>query len=185
VIGEQPLAGSLVHHCGPFGGDFISKQPMDSHKSSTIAINSRLLKPYRRAAKLLGVPVEYLVEEFLSAFTGEPDQLGEELRWISYATRERALAAAERFETFAVEQKLRGNSDIGMVAAKVLQHDGHWKVIPDYLSRPTEALGKGLRRISGKKRTRPEKTTKFPAFAPTRCRRPETSGLTCRTILPS
>jgi hypothetical protein len=117
---------------------------MDSHKS-TIAISSQLLKPYFRAAKILGIPVTRLVEEFLSAFTGEPEQIGEEFRWISYATRERALAAAERFDAFAINEKLRGNPDVGMVAAKVLQHDGHWKVIPDYLS---PADGSTWRRVA-------------------------------------
>jgi hypothetical protein len=110
---------------------------MDSHKSSTIAINSRLLKPYRQAANILGVPIEQLVEEFLSAFTGEPDQIGEEFRWISYATRKRALAAAERFEAFTVEEKLTGNLGVGMVATEIIERDGRWQVSTNYLS-PSE-----------------------------------------------
>jgi hypothetical protein len=69
-----------------------------------------------------------LVEEYLSPFKGEPEQIGEEFRWTCYPKRECALAAAERFEAFAIEEKLKGSPDIGMVATKVLEHEGHWAV---------------------------------------------------------
>ncbi len=87
---------------------------MNSHKTTTVTVNCHLLKPYRQAAKILGIPVRQLVEEYLK--------------------RECALAAAERFEAFAIEEKLKGSPHIGMVATKVLEHEGHWVVKPDYLS---------------------------------------------------
>ena len=57
--------------------------------------------------------------------------------------------AAERFEAFAIEEKLKPNPDIGMVATKVLEHEGHWAVKPDYLSTRKEALGEQLRPTFG------------------------------------
>jgi hypothetical protein len=75
---------------------------MNSHKTTTVAVNSQLLKPYRQAAKILGIPVGQLVEEFLNPFKGEPEQIGKEFRWISYPMHECALAAAERFEALAI-----------------------------------------------------------------------------------
>jgi hypothetical protein len=75
-----------------------------------------------------------LVEEYLSPFKGEPEQIGEEFRWTCYPKRECALAAAERFEAFAIEEKLKGSPHIGMVATKVLEHEGHSAVKPDCLS---------------------------------------------------
>jgi hypothetical protein len=107
---------------------------MNSHKTTTVAVNSQLLKPYRQATKILGIPVGQLVEEFLNPFKGEPEQIGEEFRWISYPMHECALAAAERFEAFAIEEKPKSNPDIGMVATEVLEREGHWAVKPDYLS---------------------------------------------------
>ena len=107
---------------------------MNSHKTTTVTVNSHLLKPYRQAAKILGIPVRQLVEEYLSPFKGEPEQIGEEFRWTCYPKRECALAAAERFEAFAIEEKLKGSPHIGMVATKVLEHEGHSAVKPDYLS---------------------------------------------------
>jgi hypothetical protein len=107
---------------------------MNSHKTTTVTVNSHLLKPYRQAAKILDIPVRQLVEEYLSPFKGEPEQIGEEFRWTCYPKRECALAAAERFEAFAIEEKLKGSPDIGMVATTVLEHEGHWAVKPDYLS---------------------------------------------------
>lgn len=68
---------------------------MNSHKTTTVTVNSHLLKPYRQAAKILGIPVRQLVEEYLSPFKGEPEQIGEEFRWTCYPKRECALAAAE------------------------------------------------------------------------------------------
>ena len=91
---------------------------MNSHKTTTVAVNSQLLKPYRQATKILGIPVGQLVEEFLNPFKGEPEQIGEEFRWISYPMHECALAAAERFEAFAIEEKPKSNPDIGMVATR-------------------------------------------------------------------
>jgi hypothetical protein len=55
-------------------------------------------------------------------------------RILNIPKRECALAAAERFEAFAIEEKLKGSPHIGMVATKVIEHDGHWAVKPDYLS---------------------------------------------------
>ena len=107
---------------------------MNSHKTTTVTVNCHLLKPYRQAAKILGIRVTQLVEEYLSPFKGEPEQIGEEFRWTCYPKRECALAAAERFEAFAIEEKLKGSPHIGMVATKVLEHEGHWVVKPDYLS---------------------------------------------------
>ena len=102
---------------------------MNSHKTTTVTVNSHLLKPYRQAAKILGIPVRQLVEEYLSPFKGEPEQIGEVFRWTCYPKRECALAAAERFEAFAIEEKLkRQPSTSGMVATKVLEHEGHWAV---------------------------------------------------------
>jgi hypothetical protein len=100
-------------------------------------VNSHLLKPYRQAAKILGIPVRQLVEEYLSPLKGEPEQIGEEFRWTYYPKRECALAAAERFEAFAIEEKLKGSPHIGMVATKVLEHEGHWAVKPDYSEAPS------------------------------------------------
>ena len=107
---------------------------MNSHKTTTVAVNSHLLKPYRQATKILGIPVRQLVEEYLSPFKGEPEQIGEEFPWTCYPKRECALAAAERFEAFAIEEKLKGSPDIGMVATEVLEHEGYWAVKPDYLT---------------------------------------------------
>ena len=45
--------------------DLAEKEPASETLSFGVTVNSHLLKPYRQAAKILGIPVRQLVEEYL------------------------------------------------------------------------------------------------------------------------
>src|SRR2546430_9343533 len=80
-----------------------------------------LPKPYRQAAKILGIRVTQLVEEYLSPFKGEPEQIGEEFRWTCYPKRECALAAA-RSEEHTSELQSQSNLVCRLLLDKKTNH---------------------------------------------------------------
>ena len=92
---------------------------------TTIKIDSQVLEPWRDIAGILGMTLSDFLEE-TSAQLGDDlrdlSQIGEEISDWPYETREEAQAVADRFEAFAVEQKLSGDSDVGTVAAEVVSH---------------------------------------------------------------
>ena len=106
-------------------------------KKTTIKIDSQILEPWRDIAGILGIPLSDLIEWFLD---GQNEQLrclsemGEVISDWPLKTRERAQAAADRFEAFAIERKLSGDRDVGTVAAEVVPDGEGWTVKAHYLS---------------------------------------------------
>jgi hypothetical protein len=53
---------------------------------------------------------------------------------MSYPSRKSAEAAAERLEVYAIEEKLKGNPDIGTITTSVVERSpGDWSVKVSYL----------------------------------------------------
>ena len=112
---------------------------MNPHRTTTLKIRSQLLKPYRQVAKILGIPVASYLERYLQTLSsdlfGEPLQhIANEFWCTSYPTRSLAFAAAERFEAYAIEEKLKSNPDVGTIATSVVERSpGDWSVKASYL----------------------------------------------------
>jgi hypothetical protein len=109
----------------------------------TIEIDSRILGPFRQIAAVLGVPVHELIETVLEDRAGEieRDSLSDLILLyfadLSFPSRRRAEAVAERIEAFAIESSLAGRQYSGTVSTGVGRlADGSWTVKIDYLSAP-------------------------------------------------
>jgi hypothetical protein len=106
----------------------------------TIKIDSQILEPWLNIAGILGMTLSEYLNGYLRQLgdTMREDGLGcigEEISDWPYETRERAQAVADRFEEFAIDAKLAGESDVGTVAAEVVPtDDGSWTVKAHYLS---------------------------------------------------
>ncbi len=103
---------------------------------TTIKIDSQALEPWRDIAVTLGIPLNELLEWFLSAQSDQLRSLSEMGEVISdwpFKTRQRAQSVADRFEAFAMEAKLAGDL-IGTTAADVVRSGGGWTVKAHYLS---------------------------------------------------
>ena len=80
-----------------------------------LEIDRELLAPYNQVAGILGIPPERYVTSYLEALLddlgADPVQhIANELFYESYRSRELAEAAAERFEAYAIDEKLNGNT---------------------------------------------------------------------------
>jgi hypothetical protein len=97
-----------------------------------------VLKPWRDIAGILGMTLSEYLEGFLREMQynlRDLDDIGEDISDFAYQTREQAEAVAERFEAFAIEAKLAGESDVGTVAAEVVPaNEEGWTVKAHYLS---------------------------------------------------
>lgn len=108
-------------------------------RTTTVNVRSQLLKPYRQVAKILGVPVASYLETHLQPFLDNLEEnslsyIAEEFCCRSYPSRKSAEAAAERFEAYAIEEKLKGSPNIGTIATSVVEcSPGDWSVKVDYL----------------------------------------------------
>lgn len=105
-----------------------------------LEVDRELLEPYDRVARLLGVPFRGYVENYLRILASELEThplqyIANEYVHTRYASRELAQAAAERFETYAIEEKLGGNSEVDTISASVAEYrPGDWRVKVYYLS---------------------------------------------------
>jgi hypothetical protein len=105
-----------------------------------IEVDRQLLVKYTLVARILGIPLLRYVESYLQTLltdlTPDPVQhIANELFYESYRSRDLAEAAAERFETFAIEQKLEGNARVGTVSTSVEEYQkGCWRVKVHYLT---------------------------------------------------
>jgi hypothetical protein len=113
----------------------IATMPM----KTPIKIERQLLVHYRQVARILGIPTARYVETYLKILLtdlslGPLEHIANELFYKSYDSREQAEAAAERFEAFAVEQRLAGNGDAGTITTEVVEHlPDDWRVKAYYL----------------------------------------------------
>jgi hypothetical protein len=104
--------------------------------TTTIRIKSQLLKPYRQVAKILGIPTASYLENYLAGtLSSDVGDIAEEFCSVSYPSQKNAEAAAERFEAYAIEEKL-GNPDISTFTTNVVERSpGNWSVKVSYLFR--------------------------------------------------
>ncbi len=64
---------------------------------------------------------------------------------MSYPSRKSAEAAAERLEVYAIEEKLKGNPDIGTIPTSVVERSpGDWSVKVSYLFKVKHPTGSSL-----------------------------------------
>jgi hypothetical protein len=109
----------------------------------TVEIESRVLKPFRRIAAVLGVPLNEVIQRALDdrASAIELESLDNVIQLYFadciFRSRKRAEGVARRIEDFAVECSLAGRADSGTASASAAQLiDGRWTVKIDYLGRP-------------------------------------------------
>jgi hypothetical protein len=106
----------------------------------TVIIDSEVLQPWREIAGILGMTVSEYLQRYLSEHLDHIRDDGllyvsDEIEDTRYETREEAEAVTERFEAFAIESKLAGAPDVGIVAAEAVPtDDGDWTVKAHYLS---------------------------------------------------
>jgi hypothetical protein len=106
-----------------------------------LEIDRELLAPYNQVAGILGISTARYIESYLGALVHDlsPDpvqHIANELFYESYRSRELAEAAAERFEAFAIEEKLKGNSAAGTITTEVTEYQpGFWRVKVHYLTK--------------------------------------------------
>jgi hypothetical protein len=106
-----------------------------------IDVDRLLLVQYNTVAKILGVPVSRYLESYLRILSDE--LASNPLEWIAnelfhnrHASREAAEAAAERFEAYAIEEKLAGNAAASTISASVAEYlPGDWRVKVHHLTR--------------------------------------------------
>ena len=107
----------------------------------SLEVDVRLLKPYERVARILGVPVARYIESYLKALLDDlgldPVQhVANELFYESYRSRRLAEAAAEKLEAFAIEQKLEGNAMASVITTEVVEYQqGFWRVKVHFLTK--------------------------------------------------
>jgi hypothetical protein len=99
-----------------------------------LEVDRELLAAYDRVAGILGIPTSRYVESYLKALLSDlgsdPVQhIANELSYESYRSRKLAEAAAERFEAFAISEKLQGNTAASTVTTEVVEYQrGFWRV---------------------------------------------------------
>jgi hypothetical protein len=116
-----------------------------------LEIDRELLAAYDRVAGILGILTSRYVESYLKALLSDlgsdPVQhIANELFCESYRSRKLAEAAAERFEAFAISEKLQGNTAASTVTTEVTEYrpddwrvkvynlfKGRWKLIASTL----------------------------------------------------
>jgi hypothetical protein len=107
---------------------------MTKHLKTPLEIDRELLAAYDRVAGILGIPTSRYIESYLKALLNDlgsdPVQhIASELFYKSYRSRELAEAAAERFEAFAISEKLEGNTAASTVTTEVVEYrPDDWRV---------------------------------------------------------
>jgi hypothetical protein len=105
-----------------------------------IEIDSDLLVQFNRISAVLGISPARYIESYLKdllASLGQDPALyvANELFFNSYPSRELAEAAAEKFEAYAIEQKLEGNGVASVISTEVVEYQsGFWRVKVNHLT---------------------------------------------------
>jgi hypothetical protein len=120
---------------------FQTNPLMKTDLKTPLEVDRELLAAYDRVAGILGIPTARYVKSYLKALLSDlgsdPVQhIANELFYESYRSRQLAEAAAERFEAFAISEKLEGNSAAVTVTTEVVEHQrGFWRVKVHYLTK--------------------------------------------------
>jgi hypothetical protein len=99
-------------------------------------IDSKALEPWQRIADVLGLSLQQYIEQFMRDCGRENEHfliLDEAVSTTHYATREAALAVAERYELYMVDRRLEGRKSVITVAEPVQADNGTWGIETDYL----------------------------------------------------
>jgi hypothetical protein len=109
-------------------------------RKTKLSIDSAILKPWAKIAKVLGLSLDEYLELYLESEAPVYRDYGfieidGRVSSARYSTRRRATEVARRFETFAVSQQLEGcHCAPTIVAEPVKIENGYWAVEAMYLS---------------------------------------------------